>query len=302
MNKIPETQLESTQLKRLAAQRQLYSDAKVTQAVQMGLSALAPPILAVLIAFFSLRPAYAASFGIIITCLNILWLTPRQQTFKKKAAKIQELFDCSVLKLSWRELTVGSQLEMEAVEKYSSKYKRKTHDYSKLENWYPKDVGKLSLHLGRVVCQRSNCWWDAQLRRRYAKWVIVGVLVVLIVVIFLGFIGGLTLEKTILAIVNPLMPAFTLGIRQYKEHTESATRLDKLKEYAEELWKKALGNTKPDELARDSRELQDEIYNHRRTSPLIFDWLYKRLRKEDEEVMNKAANVLVTEALKSLEK
>ena len=302
MNKVPETQLDPTQLKRLAAQRQLYSDAKVTQAVQMGLSTLGPPIFAVLVAFFSLRPAYAASFGIIVTCLNILWLTPRQRALKKKAAKIQELFDCGVLKLPWRELTVGSRLEMETVEKYASKYIRKAHDYSKLENWYPKKVGELPLYLGRVICQRSNCWWDAQLRRRYAKWVIGSVLVVLIVVVFLGFIGGLNLEKIILAVANPLMPALVLGIQQYKENTESATRLDKLKEYAGELWKKALGNVNPDELARDSRELQDEIYNHRRTSSLIFDWLYKRLRKEDEEVMNKAANELVTEALKSLGK
>ena len=286
----------------MAAQRQLYSDAKVTQAVQIGLSALAPPVLAVLVAFFSLRPVYAASFGIIITCFNILCLTLWQQALKKKAAKIQELFDCDVLKLPWRELTVGSRLEMETVEKYASKYIRKAHDYSKLENWYPKEVGELPLHLGRVICQRANCWWDAQLRRRYAKWVVGGVLLILVVVICLGFIGSLTLEKIILAMINPLMPAFVLGIQQYKEHTESATRLDKLKEYAGELWKKALENTNPDELARDSRELQDEIYNHRRTSPLIFDWLYKRLRKEDEEVMNKAANVLVTEALKSLGK
>ena len=300
MNKIPETQLDPTQLKRLAAQRQLYSNAKVIQAVQMGLSTLGPPIFAVLVAFFSLRPAYAASFGIIATCLNILWLTPRQRAFKKKAAKIQELFDCDVLKLPWRELTVGSRLEMETAEKYASKYKRKDHDYSKLENWYPKDVGELPLHLGRVICQRSNCWWDAQLRRRYAKWVIGSVLVVLIVVVSLGFIDGLTLQKIILAVVNPLMPAFVLGIQQYKEHIESATRLDKLKEYADGLWEKALSNANPDELAHDSRELQDEIYNHRRTSPLIFNWFYRHLRKGDEGLMNTAADEMVKKALEFL--
>ena len=60
----------------------------------------------------------------------------------------------------------SSPLEMETVEKYSSKYKRKydkrkakckreTDDdsepekwYSKLENWYSTDVGKLPLHFG----------------------------------------------------------------------------------------------------------------------------------------------------------
>ena len=302
MNRIPETQLDPVQLNRLAAQRQLYSDAKIIQAAQIGICALGPPIVALSVAFLSLAPAYAASLGIIVTFLNIFWLTPMQKSLKRKAAKIQELFDCSVLKLSWRELTVGTRLEMETVEKYASKYKRKAQDYSKLENWYPKEVGKVPLHIARVVCQRSNCWWDAQLRHRYAKVLIVGFLMVLIVVASLGFIGGLTLDKIILAVVNPLIPTFVVGIRQYKDHTESATRLDKLKDYSEQLWKKAVGTANPDELTRGARELQDEIYNHRRTSPLIFDWLYKHLRREDEELMNKAANELVTEALKILEK
>ena len=52
MNKIPETQLDPTQLKRLAAQRQIYSSAKVIQAVQMGLSTLGPPILQYSLHFF----------------------------------------------------------------------------------------------------------------------------------------------------------------------------------------------------------------------------------------------------------
>ena len=317
-NKIPETQLDPTQLKRLAAQRQLYSDAKVLHAIQIGLGVLVPPILVVLVAFFLLPPVYATSCGVIVALLNTLWVPSRQQSLKQKAARVQELFDCDVLELPWRGLMTGPPLEMETVEKYSLKYKRKynkrktkckTDDdsepekwYSKLENWYSTDVGKLPLHLGRIICQRSNCQWDAELRRRYARWVLVILLVLIALTVFWGLIGNFTLAKFILAGVGPLTPAFALGIREYKEHNKYAAQLDKLKEYVESLWNKALSGADPDELARDSRELQDEIYNHRRTSPLIFDWLYRHLRREDEELMNKAANELVTEALKSLEK
>jgi hypothetical protein len=300
MNKIPEIQLTPIQLKRLAAQRQLYSSAKRVQAVQIGFSTLTPLILASLVAFCSIAAVYAAIGGMLVTCLSIVWWIPWRQSLKTKAAKIQELFDCEVLDLEWRELTVGSRLEMETVEKYATKHRRKARDSSSLEKWYPEDVGKLPLWLGRIVCQRSNCWWDAQLRRRYAKCVVIGVLVVFLAVVFLGRIGGWTVEKIILAIVNPLMPTLVLGMRQYKEHTESAARLDKLREYSEGLWMKALRNATPEELTHDSRELQDEIYNHRRTSPLIFDWLYNCLRRKDEELMNRAAEELVNEALKSV--
>ena len=221
MNRIPEAQLAQTQLKRLAAQRQLYSDAKVIQGIETGLSMFTPLILAALVALCLVSPACAAICGIILTCLSILWWSPRRQSLQKRAAKIQELFDCSVLEMNLRELTVGAQLELETVANYASKYERKGRDFASLENWYPNDVGKLPLWLGRVVCQRANCWWDAQLRRRYAICVIVGVLVVLFVVAFLGLMRGFTAERTILAIVNPLMPTLVVGIKQYKKRIPS---------------------------------------------------------------------------------
>ncbi len=50
-----------------------------------------------------------------------------------------------------------------------------------------------------------------------------------------------------------------------------------------------------------SRELQDAIYNHRRTGPLIPTWLYKRNRKEMEKQMKAVAKKMVKDALKSIE-
>ena len=44
-----------------------------------------------------------------------------------------------------------------------------------------------------------------------------------------------------------------------------------------------------------SRELQDAIFNHRASSPLIFDWVYNLLRRRMEEQMNAGADQLVSE-------
>ena len=101
-------------------------------------------------------------------------------------------------------------------------------------------------------------------------------------------------------VLIPLTPAFVLGIPQYKAHTECATRLDNLKKHGGRLWDKACSDANSEELTRDSRDLQNEIYNHRRTCPLIFDWLYTYLRKEHEDQMNKAADEMVKDALESL--
>jgi hypothetical protein len=45
--------------------------------------------------------------------------------------------------------------------------------------------------------------------------------------------------------------------------------------------------------------MRDEIYERRRTNPLIFDWIYYRLRDEQEQQANQAADELVLEALGS---
>ena len=297
MNKIPETQLEPTQLKRLAAQRQLYTGAKTIQKIQGVLNILGPPILAVCVIHLGMPPVYAVCYGIIVTFLNIFWLTSRQKSLQKKAAGIQELFDCDVLELDWRESVVGPRLGVETVEKYALKHKRKDPNYLKLKNWYAKDVGELPLHLARVACQRANCAWDTELRGRYAK-LIIGILVALgVSTLFLGIKGGFSVEKFILVVAVPLMPAFVLGIRQYKECTESIKRVDKLRKSAVGLWEKALEGIAPEELTCASRNLQDAIYNHRWKGPLILDSFYNFFKKTDEKLMYKTAGELAKEAL-----
>ena len=297
MNKITETQLESTQLKRLAAQRQLYTDAKTVQKIQGVLNILGPPILAVCVIRWNMPPVYAVCYGIIVTFLNIFWLTHRQKSLQKKAAGIQEIFDCDVLELDWRESVVGSPLGVETEEKYALKHKRKDPNYLDLKGWYAKDVGELPLHLARIACQRANCAWDTELRGRYAK-LIIGILGVLgVFTLFLGIKGGFSVEKFILVVAVPLMPAVVLGIRQYKEFTESIKRVDELRKSAVGLWEKALDGIDPEELTCASRNLQDAIYNHRWKSPLILDKFYKFFKKADEELMYKTAGELAKEAL-----
>ena len=296
MNRIPETQLESTQLKRLAAQRQLYTNAKTVQKIQGALNILGPPILAVCVIHWNMPHVYAVCYGIIVTFLNIFWLTRRQKSLQKKAAGIQELFDCDVLELDWREIVAGPRLEVETVEKYALKHKRKDPNYLCLKDWYAKDVGELPLHLARVACQRANCAWDTELRGRYAK-LIIGILVALgVSTLFLGIKDGFSVEKFILVVVAPLTPAFILGIQQYKEFTKSINRVDELRKSAVELWEKALEGIDPEELTYESRNLQDEIYNHRWKSPLILDRFYKFFKKTDEKLMYKTAGELAKEA------
>lgn len=307
MNKIPETQLEATQLKRLAAQRRLASRAKRILNIQIGISVLSPLVLPMLVAKFPGNAVWAACFGTILMTLDILCLTPWRNSLKEKSAKILELFDCAVLLLEWREIAVGSRLEtIETVEKYAPKDRSENSDSENSDDkesraWYRIEIGQLPIHLGRFICQRTNCWWSSDLRHRYATWIIAILVILAIVAVSLGIQRDLAIKEFILAVGIPLMPAFVLGMQQCSEHTKSVVLLRMLSTHAENLLKEASKGTKVEESTDASRELQDAIYNHRRTAPLIPTWLYKRDRKVMEKQMQAVAQEMVEDALKSMD-
>jgi hypothetical protein len=296
MNSIPQEQNTQCQLERLAAQRQLYSDAKTLQIINVIISVPLVITWSILVAIFPKMAVYAGLWGISAAFLDILVFSRLQKSAQEKAAKIQQLFDCEVLQFNWSSLNCGIRIEPETIIDASTRFKRKNLNYSNLQDWYPVSVGQLPIPQARIICQRSNIRWDSQLRRRYSKWVIAVLVTLTVIVFMIGLIGGLTLEKFLLAVLAPLAPAFVFGLRQYIEHNEAATRLDRLRENAEALLQEVInGRFTPQDLERESYSLQAQIYDNRRRSPLIFDWLYSRLRRKDEEQMNKGAEALIQE-------
>lgn len=300
MNNIPQEQNAQDKLEMLAAQRQLYSDAKNLYTISV---VIAVPVVigwSILVAVIPESAVYAALWGIIVTLLEIVVLSPLRNSKQEKAAKIQQIFDCQVLQFNWNSLNCGIKVEPELIVEASNRYKRKNKDFSALENWYPVSVGQLPLHLARIICQRSNVWWDAKLRRRYSKLILAILIILTIIILLISLVGGFTVEKLVLAVLAPLLPTFVLGLRQYKEHNQAASRLDRLRENAQIIVNKVAGkNMSQQEIETESYSLQTEIYDNRRRSPLIFDWIYSRLKRKDEVQMNKGAEALVKELTES---
>nr|WP_298920801.1 S-4TM family putative pore-forming effector [uncultured Nostoc sp.] len=211
MNNIPQEQNTQQQLDKLAAQRQLYSDAKALQIISVVISVPLVIAWSISVAILPKMSVYAGLWGIIVTFLELLIFSRLQNSTQEKAAKIQQIFDCEVLQFNWLNLNCGIRIEPETIIDASTRFKHKDPNYSTLKNWYAVSVGKLPIHEARIICQRSNIWWDAQLRRRYSKWVIFVLVTLSIIVFLIGLIGGLTLEKFLLAVLAPLTPAFVLG-------------------------------------------------------------------------------------------
>lgn len=286
------------QLEHLAAQRQLYSTAKRIYLIQFALSVPLAVIWAIAILAHPPLKAFAAWWGLFVMLLDLLYSAPQQKRLRQQAAAIQELFDCEVLGMEWKNLKAGAKPSPETVADAAERYRRKEPDYGPLKDWYPASVSKVPLALGRVICQRCNCWWDLELRRRYATWSAWTTAVIVGGVIVLGLLRRLTLEEMALGIITPILPVLIFGLREYRDNSDTASSLQRLHAHVDGLWKKALaGSRSAEQMEQDSRELQDEIFDLRRRSPFIADQIYERLKSGQEKLMMRGADELVSEAL-----
>lgn len=279
----------------LAAQRNIYSRAKRIIGIQMILSV---PIAICAVVTTILKPelkGYMALWGILVVVFDLFVFTPWVKKLRDHGARVQELFDTNVLGLDWNEISVGKRPEPELVHEEANKHGLQEKNVAKLRKWYPVIIDTVPEIHGVVISQRSNVWWDAKMRRKYAFSIRV-----ILVSIALGLIGyGLYEKKDMFEffayILAPLTSTYVFGYRQMTEHSDAAERLDKLKEISEKILSDALAGKEASLLKLKCRALQDQIFEHRRKSPPIFDFLFNFFRDKNEELMNKGAATLVSE-------
>lgn len=289
------------QLERLAAQDSLYDAATRNQAVQTFLTV--PVVVAFsLLSFFA--PAvkvYSACWAMILLFLDVFVFEAREKELKIEAAKIKEQFDCDVLQLPWRALMVGTRPDASVTSEFAAKYRARHKAFSQLYEWYRPEVGQLPIEIARISCQAENCDWDSKLRRKYAKYVALSVGLFLACMLFVGLIGGVSLDGFVLAVLYPVLPAVKLGVQQYRRHNQAADALDRLKDYCTRTWREAIaGTAKVAELEMRCRELQDEIFKQRCQDPLAPKRIYRWLARKYSGHLRNAALERIDEALKNM--
>ena len=279
----------------LAAQKNAYSRAKNIIGIQMILS-IPVAVCAVIIAI--MKPelkGYVALWGILVVIFDLFVFTPWIKTLRDDAARIQELFDTNVLGLDWNEISVGKKPDPELIHEEAKNHGLEEKNISGLKKWYPTIIDKVPEIFGIIICQRSNVWWDARMRRKYTLCIRI-----FLVSIAIGLVGYGLYEKKdmfdfLAYLVAPLASTYIFGYRQMVEHGAAADRLDKLKEISEKIWRDALSEEELSTLKTKCRALQDQIFKHRKENPPIFDFLFKWFRDGNELLMNKGAETLVNE-------
>ena len=290
-NGIMERQNAPENMKFLAAQRTFYTKAKFIAGSQACIACFTPLIGAVIV---GVRPAFdewAALLGIFATLLDTAWLDPKQTDFRRCGANTQEQFDSAVLQTTCNVVLRGPCSPEEDIFEASLSNSKAN---ARLSNWYPQAASEVPLPVGRLICQRTNVWWDAKLRKRYRAWILTAVVIFSLSIVGYGLDQQLTLRKIVLDAAL-LLPLFQWAIRESKRQKDGAADLDRLRSYAEDLWERVLESSIVEsELNLKSNELQTAILIGRRERPVVFDWAYRLLRRKQEEQMNENATVMAT--------
>lgn len=283
----------------LRARHRNYRAAKVTQGVLVLLSIILP-VIGVWIGPQEpeIRP-YLALASLILLVMETALFDRIQKDRLKLGAKLQEQFDTDVFDLPWNRFVTGAPVEHEDVRRLSAKLlseKREAH----FQAWYEVCIGRLPLHLARLIGQRTNISYDVRLRRRYGDWLLTLTILFGVALLYAGLYKGLQFPELIMTLVVPFLPVLTWALRERMQQANAAISLTNLNGEWEKIWTKALGGADAEALTVESRSLQDAIYQHRERSPLVFDWVYFIFRSANEDEAHHAAEDLVRKAEKAL--
>ncbi|WP_322925368.1 S-4TM family putative pore-forming effector [Paenibacillus campi] len=286
-------------IKILAAQRQMYKDAKCISHCQFVICVLLP----IIIVFVKPSiPSNTAALG-IITLLSILIITLNSFVFEKivkhkkeKAARFQELFDTTVLDLNWNDSLCGSRGQAaHDLDRMFKKYSKKNNTLDNLKDWYPQEYSEVEVSAGRIMCQQVNTIWDGKLREYFQCFLKLLFIFSVLIIMIVGALKNDSFVNTIVSIVVPIVPIGIYVYKQYTDNKATISRSSRLSYEADHLWKKLLSNVENSELLECSRKLQNDIYKHREGALMIWDWFYWIFRNHQEDNMKLSAEVVVEE-------
>jgi hypothetical protein len=293
MNQIAEDQNKDVFQRLMRARSRVYTEAVRLQVAQF-ISIVVLPMLGALIAIYNATSRPYVAFGaLILTIIDVLWLDRAQRQKLKIAAKISEAFDCGVLRMPWNQFSAGKRVDAEAIDAAARSF---NGNEQKLMDWYPKVVANAPLSLARIVCQRTNLWYDGKLRRFYGKLLVVGAFQLTLLLLVAALVVNLNMVDFV-AVITTAAPVLIWAIRENFRQSDAADALEFLKGEAEALFDRAKTGLCADiECEQKSREFQDAIYNRRASNPLIFPMIYRLMRSNMEESMNAGAEALLQEA------
>lgn len=283
-NGIQSRQNEENSILMLAAQRQIYSEAKKSGKVVVVLSVILPFILACIQKFIEENTVLNTIVYMLPIISMIVGIIIEKQIKKEKemAAFIQQKFDIYVYQMPWNKRLFGTDKNVNpTIAEKSNKYLTKNGTREELENWYTPTVDVFPINKGILECQKENFYWDAGLRKRY-KVISISVIVVLSAIIF--GIGIFQDEKFSILMCRM---AFVFPLIQWLNGIVKA--LDSDMNRLEDLNNK-LYSVEEKEM-EDLQYIQKDIFEHRKNCSSIPNFFYNIFKSKDENRASRTAQI-----------
>jgi hypothetical protein len=274
----------------LAAFSEAYGYAKTILAIQVTATVGGAVLASVVSANWPGTKSWTVLYAVAVSLVDTFILERMQARYRKLGSQLQELFDGDLFGLSWNQFAAGDPPTPEEIAEQGEAFLQKYPDAPWLRDWYPAEIRGLPLSYAALVCQRTNCWWDERLRRRY----LVGLVTLLMILTggltVYGLARQVTLEQFFLSVLAPLWPALLWGFREaFKQH-DAAETAGKLRMQVEKLWTRCLEQPPPvDELRWEIQAIQTEIQRGRANRPLVFNWVHHLFRSRHQHLMQTGA-------------
>jgi len=265
---IQQRQNEDSSVRRLASQRLLYSRAKLVRNIDLclifaisllGLSSVALEFLKI----DQWIPLIALSYLLLAQFL----LKRLERNRKIEAAIIQEEFDCYVLDLAWPEHKGIERPSLDRIGQLSQEYFDESNDSSALTNWYTPDETSPGTFQAIIQCQKMNCWWDLNLRRKWKNLLLLGLVLFVFSAVVIAFVFRLTVPSFI-ALLASFLALLHWVLLETLAQERSGKTIKKLHKYIESL------SAREQISSSALRSIQDEIFENRCRSSLVPDWIY----------------------------
>lgn len=289
-NGIKRRQNEECVIKYLAAQRQLYDEAKKLSAVVTLLSVVLPFLLSVAAVLGNNRIEFKVAYACVSIATLFVSSFVEQCIGEKKqlAADIQQQADIYIYQMPWDEKFFWSKKDVtDAVVRKSKILLRKEGEKERLYNWYVSDLSKCGLEKGILLCQTENHVWDAGLRKRYRRtcWIVIVIMIAVIMGMGLWENDTLLMFLLKLAYIVPMLAWLLKVIRQLNNDLKKLEEEDRL------IYSKKEKNME------DLQRIQKKIYRRRSTCFLIPSKFYNIFRENDEDAAHERVRLRLREEL-----
>lgn len=283
-NGIAMRQNEEKAITMLAAQRQLYNDAKRFDAISVMLSVWLPFVMALILLFLPEESSWkSVSYILAIVSMLFSFVVDKRIDDKKKlAAYIQQKFDVYVYNMPWNERIFGKDKNVnQDIVTYSKHIMENDGEKKRLHNWYTPAVDNKELLTGILLCQRENFWWDVGLRKRYRLVSVIMIVLLCSFVLAMGLWKNESVAMLLwrLAFIVPMLEWLFDTVKTLNKDMERLIELDEI-----------VNN----DLTKTMDELQDiqrTILEHRKECYAIPNFIYQIFKDNDEDTARRVISI-----------